>query len=136
MAVVKSSAAGYLLTLFAYPCGHLRGRFGSHQIAEHIDVQDDHRTKSGGGRKGSRFGAFRSTPPQSANRRRMHSARFARLRGLPAKVERRISRASSSIDRPWWAARTLSRALVRSSSWRMVMVATLSMLALLARNAS
>lgn len=48
------------------------------------------------------------------------------------RAERKISRASSSMERPWWAARILSRLFVFSSSFLIVRVAMLAMIALLA----
>jgi len=51
------------------------------------------------------------------------------------KAERKISRASSSIDRPWWTARILSRVFVFLSNCRIVSVAINAMMALLAENA-
>jgi len=56
-------------------------------------------------------------------------------RGEEIRAERKISLASSSIERPWWAARTRNRVFVFSSSCRMVNVAMLSTLSLLAMNA-
>lgn len=76
-----------------------------------------------GRRSGSRGTSGRSTPPNPANRARMDSARFPRP--LPAVVSAtfRISRASCSIERPWWAARIRSRAFVSVSKRRTVMLA-------------
>src|ERR1700687_846698 len=65
----------------------------------------------------------------------MASARFPLVREEVVKAERRISRASSSIERPWWAARTRKRVLVFWSSCRMVSVAMPAMIALLASDA-
>ncbi len=83
----------------------------------------------------SRFGKESSTPPNGANRRRIFSARFPLVRDEVVKAERKISRASSSIERPWCAARTLKRVLVFWSSCRMVSVAMPAMIALLASDA-
>jgi hypothetical protein len=65
----------------------------------------------------------------------MISAKFPLTGEEAVRAERKISLASSSIERPWWAARTLNRVLVFSSSCRIVIVAMLSMLSLLATNA-
>jgi hypothetical protein len=87
--------------------------------------EDDHRRpwpKRGGARMGSRAGRSRSTPPTGATRPRMAAAR---LRGGGAALTtcRRISRASSSIERPCSAARTRRRRLRSSSRLRIVMLA-------------
>src|SRR5947209_1213338 len=78
-----------------------------------------------------RGGNSRSTPPKGANLRRIISAKLPFGGGGALRAERKISRASCSIERPCWAARTLSRVLVLSSSCRIVNVAMLSILALL-----
>src|SRR5579863_1202963 len=69
-----------------------------HQLGQNIGVKDDHSAKSGGLRMGSRGGNSSSTPPRGANRRRTMSARL-RL-GWVTSADRRISLASSSIERP------------------------------------
>src|SRR5579862_5575341 len=74
-------------------------------------------------------------PPNAAKRSRMAWVKSLFAGRMVASAERKISRASCSIERPWWAARTRSRALVFSSSCRIVNVAMLSMLALLAWDA-
>src|ERR1700720_4614739 len=65
----------------------------------------------------------------------MASARFPLVREEVVKAERKISRASSSIERPWWAARTRKRVLVFWSSFRMVSAAMSAMIALVASDA-
>jgi hypothetical protein len=83
----------------------------------------------------SRSGKESSIPPKEANRRRIVSAKFPPVRGEVVKAERKISRASSSIERPWWTARTLKRVLVFWSNCRLVSIAMPTMMALLASDA-
>src|SRR5215472_7482007 len=100
-----------------------------HKLGEHISIKNDHWESLGGSRMGSRDGNSSSTPPSTANRWWILSARFPLGGGELCKADRKISLASCSMERPWRAARTLNRALVCSSSFRMVIVAMLSMLA-------
>ena len=79
-------------------------------------------SKDGGSRAGSRGGNSRSTPPSGAIRARIAAARL-RARGLCTTASRRISRASSSMDRPLPAARTRNRVFTSSSRLRIVMLA-------------
>jgi hypothetical protein len=72
---------------------------------------------------GSRGAISRSTPPKGSNRLRIASARFKGRFGSSARAEVRTRRASSSIDLPWRAARTRSRAFTTSSRRRIVMLA-------------
>jgi len=83
-----------------------------------------------GSRIGSRGNGSKSTPPSGANRRRIAWARFNRFSGAVFNALFRISRASCSMDRPCIAARILSFRLVASSSFRMIMLAMQSMIAL------
>ena len=91
-------ALGYLFSsfLWAYvlmmlPGGRLIDRWGTH-------VQNDH-ARSGGSRIGPRAGSGRSTPPSGSILLRIASARFPCCVGSCAKAVRRMSLASSSIDR-------------------------------------
>src|SRR5580698_5786971 len=116
---------------FAKPRSNLRRWAVPHKLGQNIGVEDDHSEKSGGSRIGSRGDSSSSNPPRGANRRRTMSARLSLRLGWATSAERRISLASSSIERPLFAARILRRDLTLSSSCRMVKVAMLSMLALL-----
>src|SRR6266478_3578683 len=111
------------------------GRFRPHEFRQHIGIEDDHSSNPGALRTASRGGKEISIPPNDANRRRIASARFPLVREEVVKAERKISRASSSIERPWWAARTRKRVLVFWSSCRMVSAAMSAMIALLASDA-
>ena len=116
--------------------GHdLGGRLGPHELRQHIRIEDDHASNPGAWRTASRCGKESSIPPSEANLRRIDSAKFPLVREELVKAERKISRASSSIERPWWAARTLKRVLVFWSSCRIVSVAMPAMIALLASDA-
>jgi hypothetical protein len=68
----------------------------------------------------------------AANCRWMLSAGFPSTGEEAVRAERKISLASSSVERPRWAAQSLNRVLVFRSSCRIVKVAMLSMLSLLA----
>src|SRR6266481_3213892 len=111
------------------------GRFRPHEFRQHIRIEDDHSPNPGALRTASRRGKEILIPPNDANRRRIASARFPLVREEVVKAERKISRASSSIERPWWAARTRKRVLVFWSSCRMVSAAMSAMIALLASDA-
>src|SRR5579859_1043907 len=102
------------------PGRDLGGRFWPHELRQHVRTEDDHSSNPGALRTASRFGKESSIPPNGANRRRIASARFPLVREEVVKADRKISRASSSIERPWWAARTLKRVLVFWSSCRIV----------------
>jgi hypothetical protein len=78
------------------------------EIQQHIRIDDDHSSSPVALRTASRFDKESSIPPNAENRRRIVSARFPLVRGKVAKAARNISRASSSIERPWCAARTLN----------------------------
>jgi hypothetical protein len=121
--------------LLGDPGHHLGGRLGPHELRQHIRIEDDHASNPGAWRTASRCGKESSIPPNEANLRRIDSAKFPLVREELVKAERKISRASSSIERPWWAARTLKRVLVFWSSCRIVSVAMPAMIALLASDA-
>src|ERR1700719_723016 len=110
-------------------------RFRPHEFRYHIRIEDDHSSNPGPLRTASRCGKEILIPPNDANRRRIASARFPLVGEEGVKAERKISRASSSIERPWWAARTRKRVLVFWSSCRMVSAAMPAMIALLASDA-
>ena len=81
-------------------------------------------SKEGGSCPGSRGGNSRSTPPRGVIRARMELARFRRaIFGFTAFL--RITRASSSMERPLSAARIRSRVFTSSSRLRIVMLAML-----------
>lgn len=79
-------------------------------------------SKSGGARIALRGGSSRSTLLMAANRSPIARPRFFGVLGS-ATAWRRISRASSSIDRPCSAARTRNRRFTSSSRLRIVMLA-------------
>jgi len=93
-------------------CDAERARgFDAHQLEDDIGVEDNHAPKSGGYRIASRETKGNLTPPSLRKRSLMA---WPRSRGRAASVdnaERWISRASSSVDRPFTAARTLRRFL-------------------------
>ncbi len=74
---------------------------------------------------GIRGGSSRSTPPSGSIRARVAAARL-RGPGFRPTTSRRISRASSSIERPLSAAYTRNRVFTSSSRLRIVMLATAS----------
>ncbi len=92
-------------------------------FGEYVRVEHDHFVNCGGCRTGSREGSASSTPPSESICRRIDSAKFKVRRGSGLSPDLRISRASSSMDLPWWAARTRSRDLSASSSLLIVMLA-------------
>lgn len=87
-----------------------------------------------GSRIGCRGGSSNSTPPSGSQIDRMCFTRSAPVFGLLglSRALFRISRASCSIDRPFSAARIFSRCFNFSSSFRTVMLAMQSMIAMLA----
>lgn len=94
-----------------------------------VGVEDDHRGRrpiGGGSRIGSRAGNSRSARAAGATRARMAAVRS---RGVSASTmtRRRMSRASSSMERPCSAAHTRRRCLISSSRLRMVLLATASL---------
>jgi len=72
---------------------------------------------------GSRGAISRSTPPSGSIRARMESTSVFARGACAESAACRMSRASSSIDRPRFAARTRNRALIESSMSRIVMLA-------------
>lgn len=92
------------------------------KLRDDICVQEYHR-KSGAGRMASLGGMFKSTPSPTANRARTALARLGDLGVDTDSATRRMSRASSSIDRLCSAALILRRALSPSSRFRIVMLA-------------
>ena len=83
-----------------HPCfdGLARHRF--HELRKYVGVENDHSPNSGGSRMGSRGTSGKSTPPTAAKRFRIAFARFDGELCSTAKLERRMSRASSSMERP------------------------------------
>jgi hypothetical protein len=100
-------------------------RGGSHYFGNDICIQDDHRSKRGGSRTGSRGRRGSSTPPTAARRRRIDSAKLRVGARRPLRAALKIARASSSMEQPWREARIRRRSLVASSSRRMVILAML-----------
>jgi len=100
-------------------------RGGSHYFGNDICIQDDHRSSLGGSRTGSRGRRGSSTPSTAARRRRIDSAKLRAGARRPLRAALKISRASSSMERPWREARIRRRSLVVSSSRRIVILAML-----------
>src|SRR5882672_504574 len=110
------------------PAENTPGRRRLHQFGNDVGVEDDHRTgyflcSLGGSRIGSRPGTESSTPPSGSKRRRIACARSFDAAASSASAARRMWRTSSSIERLRCAARTLRRALVCSSRFRIVILA-------------
>src|SRR5262249_28060116 len=101
--------------LCSEPAYHVLSRRRLHQLGKDVRVEEDHRSKRGGLRIGSRGISGSSTPPRGANLAWMADARFAGRAGSRLSALRRMSRASSSIERPCVAARMRKRALSGSS---------------------
>src|SRR6185437_13541089 len=90
------------------PVQHHRRRRWPHHFRNHIGIKNNHVSlKSGGCRKASRRGRSSSTPSWEPNSSRAMSAAFSAARG--SSDSRRILRASSSIERPCWAAWCFNR---------------------------
>jgi hypothetical protein len=90
------------------PCRNTGRWLRPHELGQDVRVEDDHRSCSGGSRIGSLFGSCRSTPPRGRQRRRTASARLRTGASSSDRAARRMLLASSSMDRRWCAARTLS----------------------------
>jgi hypothetical protein len=103
-----------------------RRRIGPHGLGYDVGVEDD-QSNRGGSRRGSRGYSGSSTPPNGAKRRLMAVARSTYSAGTSGKAERRMQRASSSMDRPFRAARTRKRCFSASARFRMVRLAIRSM---------
>jgi len=105
------------------PSQNYGGRQGLESFRKHIRVENYHLAILGGRRTASRGGNASSTPPRGSIRRRIDSARLSRGTRFARSPVRRISRASSSMDLPWLAARRRSFAFTVSSRRRIVMLA-------------
>jgi hypothetical protein len=79
-------------------------RLGPHALRHDVGIEDDHARKSGGARSGGRSGSSRSTPCFGPNQARNASAIVCRF-CFGARLVRRMTRASSSMERPCRAAR-------------------------------
>ena len=99
------------------------GRQRLESFRKHVRVEEYHLASFGGRRTASRGGKASSTPPRGSICRRIDSARLSRGTRCPATPAFRISRASSSMDLPWPAARRRRFALTASSRRRTVMLA-------------
>src|SRR5262249_527577 len=114
---------GCRIELLAWSCGHpsldRRAWLRQHDFRNHVRVQTDHSLKSFFIRSSgitTRGGIFNSTPPYGANSSRIAFPRsFGCSSGLLSSALR-MARASSSMERPWRAARRRSLRLVVSSS--------------------
>jgi hypothetical protein len=93
-------------------------------LGQHVGIKQDHVSKPGGSRMGSRSMAGASRPPKGAKRALI--ALPSRGGSTPSALNtlRKISRASSSIERLWIAVRTRRRDFKASSRLRMVILAT------------
>ena len=105
------------------PMQDCEGRQGLERFREHVRVEYYHLASFSGRRTASRGGSVSSTPPSGSTYRRIDSARLSRGRRGALRPALRISRASSSIDLPWPAARRRSFVLTASSRRRIVMLA-------------
>jgi len=75
-------------------------RRGSQCLGQHVGIKNDHVSKFTGSRMASRGATSNSTPPSGSIRARMESTRVPiRERSIDSAV-RRMSRASSSMERP------------------------------------
>ena len=108
--------------LGAHPFQHSGRRCWAQGFRQYVRVQDDH-VKSGGSRIGPRGGGDSSMPPNGSTLLRIASAKFPTWAGCCAKAVRKISRASSSIDRFRCAARSRNFRFTVSSRLRIVMLA-------------
>ena len=102
-----------------------------HHFGDDVRIQDYHSSNLIGSPTGLSGNSGKSTPPSGSNNARIDSARLGSRSPVETPIFK-ISLASSSIDRPCRAARTRSRFLTASSNPRIVMVAMLSMLSLIA----
>jgi hypothetical protein len=114
---------------------HCRGRLGAHpfqhserrrwtqRLRQDVCIQN-YRAKSGGSRTAPRGGNCSSTPPKGFTCLRIASTRFPAPAGSCAKDVRKMSRASSSIERLCCAARSRSLRFTVSSRFRIVLLAT------------
>jgi hypothetical protein len=105
-----------------HPYQDIGGRFWPQCFGQYIRIQDNHE-KSGGSHMGPRGGTESSTPPNGSIRLRIASARFPVGSGSWANAVRKMSRASSSIERFRWAARRRNLRFTDSSRLRIVMLA-------------
>ena len=103
------------------PKPHAVRRCRTHQFGHDVRVQYDHGSNLGGVRSRSRRGCSRSTPCSSPKSRCVVDHKSGPL--TPPSARRRMMRASSSIEWPQVAARTLSLSLSSSSRFRIVILA-------------
>lgn len=113
-----------LRRLSFHPALDRQSRIRSQDFRDDVRIEQDHQSKRGGSRDFSRGGMSSSTPPRGSIRRRMAAYRFPGSATSLAKAARRMLRASSSIDRPWRAARRRNLPFTASSRFRIVMLAT------------
>src|SRR5438105_7608546 len=93
-----------------------RIRFGVHQLRHDIGVEDDHQSNLTGLTGYPRSSGIGFSSPMPRNSLTASEPNPPRRRPLSLTASRRMSRTSSSIDRPWRAARRCSLRLI-ASSW-------------------
>jgi hypothetical protein len=104
------------------PFEHFGRRRWTQGLRQDVCVENDH-VKSGGSRIAPRAGSDSSKPPKGSTLLRIASARFPACASSCDKAVRKMSRASSSIDRFRCAARSRNFRFTVSSRLRIVMLA-------------
>jgi hypothetical protein len=121
-AISANSRAAALSNGNTRPFEHSGRRRWTQGLRQDVCVENDH-VKSGGSRIAPRAGSDSSKPPKGSTLLRIASARFPACASSCDKAVRKMSRASSSIDRFRCAARSRNFRFTVSSRLRIVMLA-------------
>lgn len=98
LSLANGCGAELVLRLAREPGRYRGNRLAAHEGGQDIGIEDEHQSKRGGSRAGSRGGKSRSMPPIGSTRARIRSYRLAAGCSEALRAVVRIRRASASME--------------------------------------